>query len=284
MQEESMFLVLNGKVIPADEAFRWPYYNGRAVRVSQKIWFGYGGIPLLNENMELLRLQAGILKIPFPRELDNAREVYRLTKRMLNKNRFYKSGYLMAQLVQSGKITDWFITASPSADNLFPAAGEHLLAGFSSIRKYSKNIHNSYHFFNETLWDCARAEITGSEYGQAIVLNERDEICDAIGSNIYMLHEMELITPVISSGCLIDTTRNMVLEAARKIGLGIKELPAVRKDFIYDVEEAFLVSEQEGFQWILGVGPKRYFRYYSQKIYAQLNEMLQGKAYLQTSR
>jgi branched-subunit amino acid aminotransferase/4-amino-4-deoxychorismate lyase len=281
MLAEKLYLILNGNIISTDDVNARCFPCEPAIKITQKIWFGFGGIPLFAENLKLLKQQVQELKLIFPEELENEREHFRLAKRILNKNKFYQSGYIWFQLVYSEGKTQTSIRSSSLKGFNFPVSADNLLIQFSSLRKNSGNVPNRYAFFNERLWDVARAEIQGTSFRQSIILNEKGNICEAIGSNVFLLKDNDLITSSLSSGCYEDPLRNIVFEAAGKAGFNIQEESNLGQDELAEMDEVFLASEQDGFHRIKGIGHKRFLRSRAPIIYNYLNDLLNKKAVYQ---
>ena len=72
---------------------------------------------------------------------------------------------------------------------------------------------------------------------EAIFANTRDELCEATGSNVFVVRDGVVATPPGSSGCLLGVTRALVLELGLPIEEGALPLSALR-----DADEAFLTS------------------------------------------
>jgi branched-chain amino acid aminotransferase len=76
---------------------------------------------------------------------------------------------------------------------------------------------------------------------EAVFANTRDELCEATGSNVFVVRDGGLATPPGSSGCLLGVTRALVLELAAEAGIGVDESP-LSLGALRDAEEAFLTS------------------------------------------
>jgi branched-chain amino acid aminotransferase len=76
---------------------------------------------------------------------------------------------------------------------------------------------------------------------EAIFLNTRGELCEATGSNVFVVQDSTLLTPPGDSGCLLGVTRALVLELCPELGIEADEriLPP---SAIADADEAFLTS------------------------------------------
>jgi len=77
--------------------------------------------------------------------------------------------------------------------------------------------------------------------GEAIFANTRDELCEATGSNVFVVRDGAVATPPASSGCLLGVTRALVLELAAEAGVTILEA-TMPVDALRDADEAFLTS------------------------------------------
>jgi branched-chain amino acid aminotransferase len=76
---------------------------------------------------------------------------------------------------------------------------------------------------------------------EAIFANTRDELCEATGSNVFVVRDGRIATPPGSSGCLLGVTRALVLELAADAGMTVDESP-LPLDALRDADEAFLTS------------------------------------------
>jgi branched-chain amino acid aminotransferase len=77
--------------------------------------------------------------------------------------------------------------------------------------------------------------------GEAILTNTRGNLCEATGSNVFVLHNGVLATPPASAGCLLGVTRALLLELARDAGLRAEERD-LAVDALVGSDEAFLSS------------------------------------------
>jgi branched-chain amino acid aminotransferase len=88
--------------------------------------------------------------------------------------------------------------------------------------------------------------------GEAVFANTRDELCEATGSNVFLVRDDEVATPPADSGCLLGVTRALVLELCRELGIACVEqrLPIVA---LAQADEAFLTSTVREVQPITAV-------------------------------
>jgi branched-chain amino acid aminotransferase len=88
--------------------------------------------------------------------------------------------------------------------------------------------------------------------GEAIFANTRGELCEATGSNVFVVRGGVLTTPPADSGCLLGVTRALVLELARDLGVAPVET-ALPSDALVTADEAFLSSTTREVQAIAHV-------------------------------
>jgi branched-chain amino acid aminotransferase len=87
----------------------------------------------------------------------------------------------------------------------------------------------------------ALAYARGRKAGEALFANTRGNLCEATGSNVFLVRDGVLITPPASAGCLMGVTRALVLELAQQSGITAKELD-IAVDELAQSDEAFLSS------------------------------------------
>lgn len=242
------------------------------------MWYGYGGIPLFTENIDLLRKQSVLLKLTFPEEFEDSRELFRLIKRMLNKNKFYRSGHVHLQIFYGNDSIHTLVSCTTFSEFTFPFSEDGVLAAFSSQKKFTTNMMNRLPFYNERLWQSAFAEIRDMPFQQSIILNEKDSACECACNSLFIISGNELTTPSYQSGCHESALRQFVIEAAAKLGLKVNEAAFISPDEIFEADEIFCASEEWGIQWILGIDQQRFIHYFSEKIAEELNGLLKAKS------
>ena len=112
------------------------------------------------------------------------------------------------------------------------------VAGLKTI-SYAENVHA-----------LAFARERGA--GEAVFANTRGELCEATGSNVFLVRDDAVVTPPEESGCLLGVTRALVLELCAELGIACAEqtLPVVA---LMQADEAFLTSTVREVQPITAV-------------------------------
>jgi branched-chain amino acid aminotransferase len=77
--------------------------------------------------------------------------------------------------------------------------------------------------------------------GEAVFLNTRGELCEATGSNLFVIGDGVVRTPPADAGCLLGVTRALVLELCAENGIPADEA-VLGSDALREAEEAFLTS------------------------------------------
>lgn len=88
--------------------------------------------------------------------------------------------------------------------------------------------------------------------GEAVFPNTRGELCEATGSNVFVVQADVLHTPPVEAGCLLGVTRALVLDLAVALGIPTEEA-ALPLDALHRADEAFLSSTTREVQAIAAV-------------------------------
>ncbi|MGE9808097.1 aminotransferase class IV [Janibacter sp. G1551] len=76
---------------------------------------------------------------------------------------------------------------------------------------------------------------------EAIFGNNRGELCEATGSNVFLVRDGAILTPPLESGCLAGITRELVIEWSREAGLEVRE-ETVPLEALREADEVFITS------------------------------------------
>lgn len=271
------YIVVNGEIIKKQEAGFTLFFWDEPFIISQKMWFGFGGIPLFAENLTEIKTVLKVLNIVIPDALNDEHELFRITKRMLNKNRFFRSGIITCQVFIGQTETNTIISGFAFPEFDFPVSKQGLLINFSEFEKYSSNSLNQFAFFNYSFWKFAKGRNLETAFDNSILLNEKGAICECISSNIFLLKGKVIYTPSVVTGCYIDSLRSLIIDSAKKTHLSVVESEGITKEDVFQMDEIFLASEEHGIKLILGAENKRFVHNFSRKIHQNLNEYLKSK-------
>jgi branched-chain amino acid aminotransferase len=87
---------------------------------------------------------------------------------------------------------------------------------------------------------------------EAMFANTVGNLCEATGSNVFVVDGDRILTPPASAGCLLGVTRALVLEVGAAIGVECVEKDMAISAF-HDADEAFLTSTTRNVQPISAV-------------------------------
>lgn len=87
------------------------------------------------------------------------------------------------------------------------------------------------------------AKIEGMQAGcvEALMLNQKGEVAECTGDNIFLVRKGELLTPSVEAGILEGITRAVVIELAREQQVPVREMPLTKHD-VYIADECFLTG------------------------------------------
>ncbi len=272
------FVIINGEVIEKNEAQLRNFWGDNPFIIAQKFWFGFGGIPLLEENIQSLSLQFNSFGLQLPELFLNQRELFRLSKRMLNKNKYYRSGYLICHFYLSEQKVQSVITSKAFTGFDFPITEKGIFLRVANTIKSSATAHHSLKCYNQLLWISEHIRTPLNTDESLIFLNEEEKLCEGLAANIYLLKDKVLATPAVKSGCYTDVLRPLILTQAKNLNLKVIETDQLTRQHLVEMDEIFLASEAKGIQWVLGFNNKRFIHEYADKIHTQLNQFLRNKA------
>jgi len=111
----------------------------------------------------------------------------------------------------------------------------------STIRNHAAALSpriKSLNYLNNIL-----AKIEGLQAGcvEALMLNQKGEVAECTGDNIFLVTRGQLLTPPIDAGILEGITRAVVIELAVEAGIPVREIPLTRHD-VYIADECFLTG------------------------------------------
>jgi branched-chain amino acid aminotransferase len=87
------------------------------------------------------------------------------------------------------------------------------------------------------------AKIEGLQAGciEALMLNQKGEVAECTGDNVFLVRGGVLQTPPLEAGILEGVTRDAVIEIAKQAGIEVREMPLTKHD-VYVADECFLTG------------------------------------------
>lgn len=84
-------------------------------------------------------------------------------------------------------------------------------------------------------------ESRAAGFGEGIMLDERGNVCEGAGENIFVVNDGALITPPMAQSILGGITRNSVWQLAKDAGIECREM-TISRDMLYVADEIFMTG------------------------------------------
>ncbi len=78
-------------------------------------------------------------------------------------------------------------------------------------------------------------------FAEGIMLDERGNVCEGAGENLFLVFDGELVTPSVANSILSGITRDSVIQLARDAGIPLRFEP-VSRDMLYLCDELFMTG------------------------------------------
>jgi branched-chain amino acid aminotransferase len=88
---------------------------------------------------------------------------------------------------------------------------------------------------------------------EAVFENTQHQLCEATGSNVFVVSDGIVRTPPGTAGCLLGVTRALVLELCPTLGIAAEEVDLPLRALVDDADEAFITSTVREVQGIAAV-------------------------------
>jgi branched-subunit amino acid aminotransferase/4-amino-4-deoxychorismate lyase len=111
----------------------------------------------------------------------------------------------------------------------------------------------------------------------AIMLNESGRITGSSRSNIFLVKEASLFTPVLGRGCIAGVMRNVVIQLAIDAGLRVNDHSSLTPAVLEDADEVFFTNAVEGIRWTGAYRQRRFYKNTAQMLIRMLNDKVFGK-------
>ncbi|MCP5523424.1 MAG: aminotransferase class IV [Verrucomicrobiales bacterium] len=115
----------------------------------------------------------------------------------------------------------------------------------AGVRVWSGSPLNRVKSTSKVLQVLARAEADDQGADEALLLNERGDLVEASGANLFWVHGGKLLTPSLEAGALPGVTRAEILRLARGLGLAVAEISA-GPEALHQAEGVFLTNSVWG--------------------------------------
>jgi branched-chain amino acid aminotransferase len=105
------------------------------------------------------------------------------------------------------------------------------------------------------------------------LLNTFGAVVESVSSNIFIVRQGVLITPLLNDGCVAGVMRMQVLKIARQQNKKVIE-KSISPDELLLADEVFLTNAITGIRWVVAFRNKRYFNTTAKWLVEQLNLLI----------
>jgi len=117
---------------------------------------------------------------------------------------------------------------------------------------------------------------TESNY-EILLLNEQNNICEGINSNIFILKNKVLYTPHLEQACVNGIMRQLIIQYISKLmHIEILETTINRTDLL-DADEILFTNVVQGVKWAMGFDKKRYYNTFSKSLIENINNFINSQ-------
>ena len=236
-------------------------------------------IQFFDQHMQRLSKAMGMLKMEIPPKI-SGQTIENEIIRLLHKNRHLKGARVRLTVFRNpgGKYTpednscSYLIETSSLEHDTYQLNDKGLFIDvFPGLKKPIHPLSN-LKTTNDLIYVMAGIFKKEHRLDECLLLNEKDEITEAISSNVFMMYEGELRTPPLASGCLEGIMREQVIECARALNIRISDSQPLKLEDLMKAEEVFLTNAIKGIQWVGGIRQKRFFKQTARKLLSVLND------------
>jgi 4-amino-4-deoxychorismate lyase len=242
-----MFVYLNGRLVPKEEALISAYDHGYLYGVGLFETFRVydGHIFLLDDHLQRLNdgLSSLLIEKSFTKE-----EVEGAISQLLKANGF-QNAYIRlnvsAGLGEIGLTVDPYIEPTVIIySKPLPPPGSEIFEKRAQLLKIARNTPEgtyrlkSHHFLNNIL---AKREIGNRMDVEGIFLTAEGYLAEGVVSNLFWVKDRTVFTPSIKTGILNGITRQFVIQLVEQKGMNVEE-GFFKPEVLNDVDELFITN------------------------------------------
>lgn len=260
------YILVNGTFIPTDE-YRISLQESDAFLFAEKIRAVRTNFPFFSETLEIIKLKLLIFNQSFPEFTDRDGSGFkRQLERTLTKNKLFLGAIFTINFRCLNDKLHYTIHAEKFENTDFELNEKGLFVDvFDKIQKPSSSLSN-LSLGSEVYWNIARNHLKGSLVDQFLLVNQEDNVVEAIEANVYLIIGNEIIGASCEHGAYLDISQPLLLDIVGKLNLRYSERDKITLQDICSAEEIMTVNAIEGIRWIVGFEGKRFFNNTIRKI------------------
>lgn len=107
----------------------------------------------------------------------------------------------------------------------------------------------------------------------SLIINDKGNIIEASGSNLFIVCNGVLYTPSLSDGCLAGVMRMQVINIALENKIKVYECSLTPQNLLV-ADEVFLTNAIKGLQWVASYRMKRYYNSLTRSLLDKINQKI----------
>jgi branched-chain amino acid aminotransferase len=273
------YILINGILHPSDS----PIFTAlsRSVKYGDGVFESLriinGKVAFIDKHLKRLLRNAYLIKLNVKFSTE---DIIQQIKLLIEKNQIQNSGRIRISLYRCGegyyKPIDNNCNLVIEANRLDVHSAYELTMPGLVVDVY-KEVYKPFHFLSEIKSSSSLLYVLAAEWAKsrflddALLINEKGNICEATSSNIFWVKNSVVYTPPLSEACLPGIMREVLIEIMQKNNIQIVEKTCTEADLL-EADELFLSNAIHGIKWIVAFKNKRYFTNTAKKLVNLLNQ------------
>lgn len=282
---EMTFVNLNGELLDAktpvlladNRAFRY----GDALFESMR--FSSGEVLFFDDHHNRLQSGMAVLGIKGNENFSPSNLRFHIHA-LIQANKIKGSARIRVEVFRNGEGTytpdtnesSFLITVGELEDENYTLNKEGLRMDVFPDLKKQVNIFSKYKTANSLLFVMAGLYIKKNNLDDCVILNDSGSVCEANGSNIFILKDGLVITPPLSDGCIDGVMRKNLFRILESENIPFKE-KSIQPGELLTAEELFLTNVSKGIRWVGAIKQKRFFNKFSLSLSESLSDLAEIK-------
>lgn len=165
---------------------------------------------------------------------------------------------------------DYIIQSWALPDNAGQWNSNGLVVGIYSDVKKNCDLLSMLKHNNFLPYVMAAMHSKKQKWNDAIVLNNKDRLCDTTIANIFLVKDEVIFTPSMDEGCIAGVMRRNIISQLAAHNISVIETALTENDLM-EADEVFLSNSIYNIRWVQNIEAKKYSNIFTQRIYSLLS-------------
>lgn len=271
---ETTFINLNGELLDAGSAVLRS--DNRAFRYGDAVFesmrFSSGEILFFDDHYDRLCRAMQVLVVQGNENFSPNNLRFHIHA-LIQANGIKGSSRIRVEVFRNGEGTytpetnesSFLIEATPLEGSVYSLNKEGLKIDVFTELKKQVNPFSKYKTANSLLFVMAGLFMKKNLLDDCIVLNESGNVCEVNGSNIFLVKDGVVATPLLTEGCIDGVMRKNILRILESENHPCEQR-VISIEELLSAQEVFLTNVSKGIRWVGALKQKRYFNKFSQSL------------------